>query len=180
MEYITIPGAGTPRWWLHKPIKWQVSQAFIAKHHRHSKPLKRHKFSIGMYDYSTRDISLIGVVTVDNCSSTWSKLYDHAEIRRLCVLPDIPNLASKLLRLATNACVSMGMQKIVSYTRMHESGSSLQAVGYYLDHVDDKRGLRRWIYTPSTVKTSKGIREYIENKRRFKTKQLLGKHEVQN
>ena len=141
-DYI-VPGAGTPRWWDHRPIKWQESQAFVAKHHRHSKPLKRHKFSIGMYDYSTRNWDLIGVVTVDNCSSAWSKLYDHAEIRRLCVLPDKPNLASKLLRLATDACVSMGMQKIVSYTRLHESGSTQKAVGYFCDQRDEERGTFR-------------------------------------
>ena len=171
-DYIeSLPGAGTPRWWYHKPIKWPVSQAFVAKHHRHSEPLKRHRFSIGMYDSSTKDIDLIGVVTVDNCSSAWSKHYDHAEIRRLCVLPNKPNLASKLLRLATDACVAMGMKKIVSYTRPHESGSSLQAVGYHLDQRDDDRDLLRWIYVPDGGK----FREYREQKARAKTKRLLRK-----
>jgi len=162
---------GSPHWWFHLPIKWQESQAFVAKHHRHSEPLKRHRFSIGMYDASTASYELIGVVTVDNCSSAWSKLYDHAEIRRLCVLPDKPNLASKLLRLATDACVAMGMKKIVSYTRPHESGSSLQAVGYHLDHRDDDRDLLRWIYVPDGGK----FREYREQKARANTKRLLRK-----
>ena len=92
-EYVEgLPGAGTPRWWDHRQTKWQESQAFVEKHHKHSEPLKRHKFSIGMYDYSTRNWDLIGVVTADNCSSAWSKYYDHAEIHKLCVLPDNPNL----------------------------------------------------------------------------------------
>ena len=164
-----LPKAGSPHWWFHMPIKWQESQAFVAKHHRHSEPLKRHRFSIGMYDSSTASYELIGVVTVDNCSSAWSKLYDHAEIRRLCVLPDKPNLASKLLRLATDACVSMGMQKIVSYTRPHESGSSLKAVGYHLDHRDDERDLLRWVYIPDRGE----FREYRETRAREKTKRLL-------
>lgn len=167
----SLPGAGTPRWWYHKPIKWPVSQEFVAKHHRHSEPLKRHRFSIGMYDASTKDIDLIGVVTVDNCSSAWSKHYDHAEIRRLCVLPNKPNLASKLLRLATDACVSMGMQKIVSYTRLHESGSTQKAAGYFCDQRDEERGTFRWIYVPDGGK----FREYREQKARAKTKRLLGK-----
>lgn len=168
-NYSPVPGAGTARWWCHKAIKLQESQAFVAKHHRHSEPLKRHKFSIGMYDYSTRNWDLIGVVTVDNCSSAWSKYYDHAEIRRLCVLPDKPNLASKLLRLATDACVAMGMKKIVSYTRPHESGSSLRAVGYNLDHRDDERELFRWIYEPDFGEH----REYRQARDREKTKRLL-------
>ena len=106
---------------------------------------------------------------MDNCSSAWSKHYDHAEIRRLCVLPDNPNLASKLLRFATDACVSMGMQKIVSYTRPHESGASLRAVGYHLDKRDDERDLFRWIYVPDRGK----FREYRETRAREKTKRLL-------
>ena len=113
----------------HINLSLKESQAFIEKYHRHSKPLKRHMFSIGAIDELG---DLMGVVTVDNCSSGgWSKQRNMKEIRRLCVSPDAaPGTASFLMSKATNALFSMGIKAVISYTKPHESGSSLMGAGF--------------------------------------------------
>ena len=51
------------------------AQSFVSENHRHSEPLKRHKFSIGAVDYKDSNAigfdvnSLLGVPTVDVPSS---------------------------------------------------------------------------------------------------------------
>ncbi len=130
------------------PLRLQEAQSFIERHHRHSKPLRRHRFSIGAKARSR----IQGVVTVDNCSSSWSKYHDYMEIRRLCVLDGNKNLASQLLGRACTACLAMGASMIVSYTKPYESCSSLLASGFRLTKVNIKknmetgkvRGLLRW------------------------------------
>tara|TARA_R100001510_G_C7617726_1_gene179427 strand:- start:113 stop:640 length:528 start_codon:yes stop_codon:yes gene_type:complete len=102
--------------------------AFTAKHHRHSKPLSRHKFSIGALDSVTDQ--LVGICTVDVPSSKYNRLLDHVEIRRVCTIDDNKNAASFLIGHACNACFSMGYTTIISYTQPHESGISLLASGF--------------------------------------------------
>ena len=129
------------------------AQRFIKKHHRHSKPLKRHMFSIAVCE--TEDIwqGTIGVATVDRCSSAWSKHHEMVEIRRLCVVSDAPkNTASFLLSKAREACFAMGYLIVVTYTKPYESASSLRAAGFQLSKATwfqgaphHPKGLIRWI-----------------------------------
>ena len=101
---------------------------FTAKHHRHSKPLKRHKCTIGALDSVTNQ--LVGICTVDVPSSKYNRFLDHVEIRRVCTIDDNKNAASFLIGHACNACFSMGYKTIISYTRADESGVSLMACGF--------------------------------------------------
>ena len=129
------------------------AQRFIKKHHRHSKPLKRHMFSIAVCE--TEDIwqGTLGVVTVDRCSSAWSKHNEMVEIRRLCVIDGAPkNTASFLLSKAREACFAMGYLIVVTYTKPYESGASLRAAGFQLSRATwvrsephHPKGLVRWI-----------------------------------
>lgn len=144
-------------WYMdHIRLKLEESQAFVNKFHRHSEPLKRHMFSIGVlkvashsqgksivlglmkdmfnaheaYEVSNPDY-LWGIATVDRCSSSWSKYRDHVEIRRVCVREDAPkNVASYLIGQAKDACFAMGYNVVVTYTKPCESGASLRAVGF--------------------------------------------------
>lgn len=137
------------------PLKLKEAQSFVELHHRHSKPLERHRFSIGAKviskSFADPMEAINGVVTVDNCSSAWSKNYDFMEIRRLCVLDGHKNLASQLLGRACTACFAMGASLIVTYTKPYESCSSLLASGFRLTKVKvsksperKARGLLRW------------------------------------
>ena len=80
-----------------RALKLDEAQRFVAEHHRHTEPLRRHRFSIGLdinfhrYDHHKGSMwnplisVLAGVATVDNASSAWSSRDDILEIRRVCV-----------------------------------------------------------------------------------------------
>jgi hypothetical protein len=97
-------------------VKLSLSEAqgFVSENHRHSEPLKRHKFSIGAVDIKDSnsigfDINnLLGVATVDVPSSKWNRRRDHVEIRRLCTKGG-KDVASFLLGLSQWIAVD-GMQ----------------------------------------------------------------------
>ena len=118
-------------------LKLNEARIFTKLYHRHSKPLKRHKFTIGAVDKCNFispiiiEEDLLGLVTVDTCSShTWSKRRDHIEIRRLVVKEQCKNVASFLLSKAVTACFAMGYKAIITYTQPNETGSSLMALGF--------------------------------------------------
>ena len=55
-------------------VKLDEASDYTLKYHRHSKPLKRHKFTIGVIDRYNPSDDYLGIVTVDTCSShAWSK-----------------------------------------------------------------------------------------------------------
>ena len=118
----------------HHRLKLAEAQDFVAKHHRHSDPLKRHIFSIGASTSRDPFYEPMGIVTVDRCSSAWSSRRDHIEIRRLCTGPATHNLpvASFLLGKAKQACFAMGYRCIITYTQPHETGASLKAAGFHM------------------------------------------------
>ncbi len=134
----------------HKILKLKEAQDFVRSFHRHSPPLRRHKFSTGAYDDCNK---LVGVATIDQCSSAWSRRHDHVELRRLCLKPDAPkNTASFLIGKVKDACFAMGYNVIVTYTRPFESGASLKATGFYLERATwvknqptHSKGLLRWV-----------------------------------
>lgn len=149
----------------HTVVKLSEAQAFTAMWHRHSKPLKRHMFSIGahkgmlMYGAGFHEQygyprGLIGVATVDRCSSAWSKYHGYIELRRLCINPNYSDThaASFLIGKVKQACFAMGYRIIVTYTKPGESGASLQGAGfsmnkYRVEHNDGIiiDGLVRWV-----------------------------------
>ena len=162
----------------HVNLKLSEAQAFVKRYHRHSKPLKRHMFSIGAYDefchYPTTDpvtggtslkwpLGIHGIATVDRCSSAWSSDRCRIEIRRVCLSPEAPkNMASYLISKATAACFAMGFAQIVTYTQPHECGASLKACGFRLDDWSVKKykdgtieGRLRWVSDCMTL-TDKG------------------------
>jgi hypothetical protein len=101
---------------------------FVKEHHRHSKPVQGHKFSIGAVD---DNLDLIGVCIVGRPVAR--KLDDGltAEITRLCVLEDAPkNVCSFLYRAAWRAWSAMGGERIVTYILQSENGNSLKGAGF--------------------------------------------------
>ena len=139
-------------------LKLNEAQAYVERYHRHSPPLKRHKFSVGALPFPLRDNSpfeiplttsnrdepfLYGIVTVDTPSShEWSKHRGYVEIRRLVTTSNLPNVASFLIGKAKQACFAMGYGRIITYTRVTEPGTSLRASGFNV--VRARRGLVTW------------------------------------
>lgn len=174
----------------HTTLKLNEAQSFIGAFHRHSKPLKRHMFSIGahngmlmygagFHEQNGYPLGLIGVATVDRCSSAWSKHDGYIELRRLCINPKFSDshAASFLIGKVKQACFAMGNKIIVTYTRPHESGASLMGAGFSMnkwkvEHDGEgnvENGLVRWVcvsgYQPNKDDrdfTRRGLDRFVE------------------
>ena len=168
-------------------LKLGEAQYFIEQNHRHSDPLKRHKFSIGVCndDYN----ELYGVLTVDVPSGRWKNPRDKIEIRRVCTLPNQKNVASFLIGKAVTACFAMGYKEILTYTRPHESGSTLKACGFSLKHASkikvvdgtEVTGLLCWYKKSKTQQTSRNTYKYLDHLKEFLKQNLKGdKYDISN
>tara|TARA_Y100000593_G_C4214094_1_gene288315 strand:+ start:75 stop:539 length:465 start_codon:yes stop_codon:yes gene_type:complete len=145
----------------HWPISLEDAAEFTDEHHRHSKPLKRHKFSIGAFARREPEPGfdwweLIGVASVNACSSAWSKDVTkrwygddqniaRCEIVRLVVTEGNKNLCSFLYSKALQACFAMGYEEVVTYTQKHESGSSAKASGFKRHEWIENPKVNMWI-----------------------------------
>ena len=137
-----------------RALKLDEAQRFVTEHHRHPEPLRRQRFSIGLdinfyrHDHHKGSMwnplisVLAGVATVDNASSAWSSRDNLLEIRRVCVgigraaevegitEDHTKNAASYLLGRASRAIFDLGYTWAITYSKPHESGSSLKAAGF--------------------------------------------------
>lgn len=107
------------------PITMKMANDFVRTFHRHSKPVLGCKFVLGLFDSD----ELVGVSIVGR---PVSRIMDDgltAEILRVCVLEGHPNACSRLYSRSKRIAQLMGYQRVITYTLMSESASSLKAVG---------------------------------------------------
>jgi len=146
----------------HIRLKLDESQDFVERHHRHSKPLRRHMWSIGAMKYPSMkcyyEPEVLGICTVDRCSSAWSKRRDHIEIRRLCVRDDAPkNTCSFLLGQATRGAAALGYNCVITYTKPDEHGSSLLSAGWWIQR-GTRTGLLQWIWVSNGRRSQEDLK----------------------
>ena len=107
------------------PINLKTANAFVQQHHRHHKPTRGHKFSIGVSENG----ALVGVAI---CGRPVARRLDDGytlEVNRLCT-DGTPNACSILYAAAYRAARAMGYNKVVTYILDTESGVSLRASGW--------------------------------------------------
>jgi len=105
-------------------VTFRQAVVFVEKHHRHNKPPRGHKFSIGLFNGK-----LVGVVMAGR---PVARAFDDGltlEINRTCTLGH-KNANSMLYGAAWRAAKAMGYRRAVTYTRKDESGVSLRAAGW--------------------------------------------------
>jgi len=126
-------------------IDLNIANAFIAKHHRHSIPLKpiNVKYIIGLEN----DNELIGVAILGRPCNRYIEDGHTIEIRRLAT-NGLKNACSFLLARSSELAFSLGYKKIVTYTLQIESGSSLKATGFEISHNSNSKG--KWRSTTQT------------------------------
>lgn len=110
------------------PVSLREANAFVAAKHRHHKPARGHKFSIG-WEVAGQ---LAGVVIVGR---PVARAIDHrrvAEVLRLCS-DGTANACSALYGAAARAAKAMGYEKIQTYILDSEPGTSLRAAGFELE-----------------------------------------------
>jgi hypothetical protein len=117
------------------PVPLSLAQAnlFIDRHHRHHKPLRFHKYSIGAAEYG----KLVGVCIVNRPVNLRMDDGLTLEVARLCT-DGTSNACSFLLSRAARAAAALGYERIQTYTLADESvnsyGGSLRAAGWLFSH----------------------------------------------
>ena len=109
------------------PLDLETANEFVARHHRHHKPVVGHKFSIGAMAAD----DLVGVVIVGR---PVARLRDDGmtlEVTRLCTMGH-RNACSFLYGAAARAAFALGYKRIGTYIRADESGTTLHAAGWRL------------------------------------------------
>ncbi len=112
------------------------ANAFVARHHRHHKPVTGHKFSIGC----TKNGELVGVAIVGRPVSRYLDNGTTLEVNRLCTTGE-KNACSFLYAAAARAAKALGYQKIITYILDSEPGTSLRAAGWQCAGI---AGGKRW------------------------------------
>jgi hypothetical protein len=108
-----------------KPITFREACAFVAEHHRHNKPPRGHKFSVGLVDGD----KLVGVAMAGR---PIARAFDNGltlEVNRTCV-DGTPNANSMLYGAVWRAAKAMGYERCMTYTQADETGASLRAAGW--------------------------------------------------
>ena len=112
------------------PITLKTANAFVKEHHRHSNPTVGCKFAIGLY----QEECLIGVAI---CGRPVSRMLDDGitlEINRVCT--DVTfNACSMLYGASCRIAKEMGYKKVITYTLVSETGSSLKASNFTCDGI---------------------------------------------
>ncbi len=109
------------------PISLKTANEFVAKHHRHNKPVVGHKFSIGLIAENGG-----GLIGVGIAGRPVARLLDDGktlEVLRVCVMPGYPNAGSMIYGRLVKIARLFGFEKIITYTLAKESGATMRAIG---------------------------------------------------
>jgi hypothetical protein len=107
------------------PITFRKACEFVALLHRHNKPPRGHKFSIGLENEGT----LVGVAMAGR---PVARHFDDGltlEVNRTCT-DGTANANSMLYGAIWRAGKAMGYKRCITYTQHDESGASLRAAGW--------------------------------------------------
>lgn len=108
-----------------QPISYQEACEFILRYHSHHLPPQGWKFGLAVNDGE----QVVGVVTVGR---PVARMLDDGwtlEVTRCCT-DSTPHVASKLYAAAWRAVRALGYRRLVTYTLMEETGTSLKAAGW--------------------------------------------------
>ena len=108
------------------PLTFRAACAYVAKFHRHHKPPRGMKFTIGVADETgqLRGVAMVGRPVGRGFDDGFT-----VEVNRTCT-DGCPNANSCLYRAAWRVAKNMGYRRIITYTQEDESGSSLHASGF--------------------------------------------------
>ena len=122
-----------------RPVTLKQANALVDELHRHHKPVRGHRFSLGLYDGDR----LVGVAICGRPVARGCDPNITLEVTRL-VTDGTPNACSMLYGAAARAAKAMGFDKIQTYILESESGTSLKASGWVKEA--DVVG-RQWSHT---------------------------------
>ena len=113
------------------PLHLRQSNELVAKLHRHHKPIRVAKFSIGCEENGV----LVGcaILMRPACRSL-----DDGKTIEVCRLATdgTPNACSMLYGASSRVAKEMGYEKIITYILATEPGTSLKAIGWVMEKAD--------------------------------------------
>lgn len=107
------------------PITFRAACKFVLDLHRHNKPPRGHKFSIGL----EHEGQLVGVAMAGRPVARHFDDGFTLEVNRTCT-DGTPNANSMLYGAIWRAAKAMGYVRCITYTQADEPGTSLQAAGW--------------------------------------------------
>ena len=137
------------------PVTFDQAAEFVARLHRHNKPPRGHKFSIG----AAANGKLVGVAMIGRPIARHFDDRLTFEVNRTCT-DGYRNANSMLYGAAWRACKAMGYRRGVTYTQGDESGASLRAAGWV--KVKDLPPRKSW-FDQTTDPRLKAMRDPIGN-----------------
>lgn len=107
------------------PLSLSEANAAVALWHRHHKPVRGHKFSLGCEQGAElRGAAIVGRPVARHLDDGWT-----LEVTRVATDGTL-NVCSALYGAARRATFALGYRRLVTYTLPSESGASLRAAGY--------------------------------------------------
>ncbi len=127
---------GVLRWTLHYgleigEVSFPVAKEFIQEHHRHCDPPQGWKYGAALFNGD----EMVAVMTAGRPGSRHLDAQGCMEITRICVKDMEPyglvaNACSILYGYACREAFKRGYERVVTYTRKGEPGTSLRAAGF--------------------------------------------------
>lgn len=130
----------------HVRVELSEANDFVARHHRHHKPVVGHRFSIGV----VKDDKLVGVAIVGRPVARMRDDGATVEVTRLAT-DGTKGACSFLYGACARAAFALGFQRIGTYILASEPGTSLSAAGWR--QIGEVKG-RSWT-TPSRPRVDK-------------------------
>ena len=109
------------------PITIKEANLFVARVHRHHKPVTGALFAVACANGDT----VVGVAIIGRPVARMSQNGWTAEVNRVAT-DGTKNACSMLYGAAWRACRALGYRRLVTYTLPEEGGASLRAAGYRL------------------------------------------------
>lgn len=112
-----------------RPCELKDANAFVARLHRHHKPVVGHRFSIGCW---LQDASLVGVAIIGRPVARMTNQRQTVEVTRLCT-DGTEHACSALYAAAARIAKEIGYAKIQTFILVSEPGTSLKAAGWLME-----------------------------------------------
>lgn len=107
------------------PVDFAEANAFVAKNHRHHRPIPGAKFSVACaLDGEVVGVAMIGRPVARMLDDGWT-----LEVNRVAT-DGTPNACSALYGAAWRVTRAMGYRKLITYILASEPGTSLNAAGW--------------------------------------------------
>lgn len=109
------------------PIDLAEANAFVARHHRHHKPVPGAKFSLAAsVSGIVVGVAIVGRPVARMADDGWT-----LEVNRCCT-DGTRNACSFLYGAAWRAAKALGFKRLITYTLPEEGGASLRGAGWNL------------------------------------------------